>query len=216
MKWIYYIVVFFLILLVFNLPLIIYKKVEEEKQEKVFMEHKHEIHIDTLDIENDYLNSLVKNKVKEIKENFLNEIKDTKEQKEFTYTLDIQSELFFFKDYISCVLFIEDYKGGAHPNHFIYTIVIDKKQNKIITLEDIIEKNPSFLTTVSKIVRSELVYNPKIVDTEMMFEGTRPIKENYSKFVLTESGFLLYFPPYQVAPYRSGTFIVLVEYKFVL
>ena len=38
------------------------------------------------------------------------------------YTFYVLYDEYYYKDYISIVLYIEQFLGGAHPDHFIHTI----------------------------------------------------------------------------------------------
>ena len=48
---------------------------------------------------------------------------------------------------------------------------------------------------------------------ELILEGTKPIKENFQHFILTENGIKLIFPRYQIAPYYQGEFELVIPYK---
>ena len=49
----------------------------------------------------------------------------------------------------------------------------------------------------------------------MMYEGTKPIKDNFKNFVFTKDGILLLFNYYQVAPYSQGEFQIIVPYIYI-
>lgn len=156
------------------------------------------------------LNCAIKNKI----DNYINNFKkyiNTNENIE--YSLIINYDKYLYNNYVSYVFMSEYYTGGAHPNHDIWTIVFDTNHNKIITLNDLINYNKTLLNTFSSYSRNHLIYNKKIVDTSMMLEGTRPIKDNFSNFLLTEDGILLFFNRYQVAPYSSGYFKLIIPYQ---
>ncbi|MDE5587035.1 MAG: RsiV family protein, partial [Bacilli bacterium] len=85
--------------------------------------------------------------------------------------------------------------------------------NQVVTLEDFIKEDSNFLEIVSKNVREQLSKNKKIVSYDMMIQGTTPQIENFSQFAPTDRGYLFFFSPYQVAPYSSGKFQVLLPYS---
>lgn len=156
---------------------------------------------------------------KNIKENILPYLKEFKsslkyipEQKNQYYSLIILYENYEYKNYISYVFRIEDYTGGAHPNHRMYTVVYDKEKNKVISIEDLIKYNNQILNIFSKISREKLKNNKRIVSASMFFEGTRPKKENFINFAFTKDGILLFYPYYQIAPYSEGEFNVIIPY----
>ena len=130
------------------------------------------------------------------------------------YTLNILYDSYSCQDYLSYVFYIEYYIGGAHPNNDIWTIVYDKSSNKVVTLDDLILTNSEFLKIVSEYSRNELLKN-SLVDTSMLLDGTKPKEDNFSRFVFSKEGILLFFPQYQVAPYSSGSFVVNVPYDLI-
>ena len=130
-----------------------------------------------------------------------------------TYTLNINHSIYEYKNYISYVFYAESYTGGAHPSHDIWTITYDKYLNKIVDIDTLINKNSNILNIFSKISREKLLYDKRIVDTNMMLEGTKPIKNNFSNFAFSKDGLILFFEYYQVAPYSSGDFKVTIPYS---
>ena len=139
---------------------------------------------------------------------FKNEITDINK----TYTLNIRHDTYEYQNYISYVFYMEYYVGGAHPNHKIWTINYDKVNNKIINIDDLEEKYPNILNILSKISREKLLHTKNIVDTNMMLEGSKPIKENFANFAFSKDGLILFFNYYQVAPYSSGEFKIVIPY----
>lgn len=49
----------------------------------------------------------------------------------------------------------------------------------------------------------------------MLYEGTKPIKENFNNFIFSKNGLIIYFPQYQIAPYSQGEFNVIVPYNLL-
>lgn len=129
------------------------------------------------------------------------------------YTLNIFYDTYSYENYLSYVFYIEEYTGGAHPNHDIWTVTYDIKEKRFVELDDLITTNSNFLDIVSSVSRGELILNPGIVDTQMLMDGTMPNKDNFSHFAFSENGLLFFFSEYQVAPYSSGSFVVLVPYS---
>ena len=82
-------------------------------------------------------------------------------------------------------------------------------------IDYLIEKNPNILEKFSKGSRNKLLYNKNIIDTNIMLEGTKPTKENFSNFVLSNDGIILFFKYYQVAPYSQGEFKVTIPYNSI-
>lgn len=160
---------------------------------------------------NEEITKIVNNYMKDFKNNLPN--KDI--QVAMKYTLIIDFKDFYYNDYVSFVFYIEYFTGGAHPNHEIVTINYDKRTNSFIKIENLLEKNKDILDIFSKISRINLINNPKITVTSMMYEGTKPIKDNFKNFVFTKDGILLLFNYYQVATYSQGEFQIIVPYSYI-
>lgn len=158
---------------------------------------------------NNNVNKQITNYLKEFKNN----IKSSTIPINQYYYLIILYEKYEYKNYISFVFHIEDFTGGAHPNHRIYTVVYDIKENKIININNLINKNKNFLKILSEFSRNELKYNTKIINYSMLYEGTKPIKENFNNFAFSKEGLIIFFPQYQVAPYSQGEFNIIIPYK---
>lgn len=136
-------------------------------------------------------------------------------QENIIYTLDISHDEYSYRDYLSFVFYISSYTGGAHPEHIISCIVYDISKDKIVYLSDLIEEKPNLLELLSKESRKRLASNSHIQNLSMMMEGTRPILSNFSHFVFAPTGIMIFFPEYQVAPYSSGAFKVVVPYSLI-
>ena len=183
--------------------------------ENVLKEQDYELKIDIPDTNYEKLNSIINNKIKEYILEFKSNI--TTEVLEFNsyYSLIIYYKEYNYNNYLSYAFFVEYFTGGAHPNHDIWTVVFNRDTNDIIGLDYLISKNRNILNIFSTISRNELMYDKGIVDTSMMMEGTRPMKENFSRYVFSNDGIILFFPQYQVAPYSSGQFTVTLPYKSI-
>ena len=81
---------------------------------------------------NNNVNKQITNYLKEFKNN----IKSSTIPINQYYYLIILYEKYEYKNYISFVFHIEDFTGGAHPNHRIYTVVYDIKEDKTTTKEE--------------------------------------------------------------------------------
>lgn len=160
---------------------------------------------------NEEITKIVNKYMKDFKNNLPN--KDIQIDMEYTLIIDFKD--FYYNDYVSFVFYIEYFTGGAHPNHEIVTINYDKRTNSFIKIENLLEKNKDILDIFSKISRINLINNPKITVTSMMYEGTKPIKDNFKNFVFTKDGILLLFNYYQVAPYSQGEFQIIVPYSYI-
>lgn len=136
-------------------------------------------------------------------------------QLDFPYTLDTYYEKYAEKNYLSYVFFTSMYTGGAHPNNTIYTISYNQKSNEIITVTDLISKNPNILEILSQESRVILKKYPRFQNLDMLdmlIEGTKPNIENFRNFAFSKDGLIIFFEQYQVAPYSEGSFRVVIPY----
>ncbi len=133
-------------------------------------------------------------------------------QENFTYTLDISHDEYSYQDYLSIILYISSYTGGAHPSHQIYSIVYDISRDKIITMQDLLLEKENLLSILSEESRKILSNNPKITDSSLLLKGTSPDISNYQIFAFAPTGIMIYFPEYQIAPYSSGAFKIVIPY----
>lgn len=159
------------------------------------------------------LDNTIDKKIEKIVSEFKSEAANNQIFPNLISDLIITYDKYVYNNYISYVFFIEYFTGGAHPNHEIWTITYDIKNDSIITIDDLIKDNSEFLKKVSDYTRSELLHNPGITDIQMLIDGTRPDKDNFSNFAFTNDGYLVFFPHYQVAPYSSGSFVVKIPYS---
>ncbi|MBP6911987.1 MAG: DUF3298 domain-containing protein [Candidatus Pacebacteria bacterium] len=123
--------------------------------------------------------------------------------------------------YISFIMRISGYNGGAHGFENIVSFNYDIVQQKEITLADLFPNDPDYLKTISEYSRAslktQLIENGSSMNTgenvgndfegstdPMLLAGTEPTLENFSVFTFTPSEITFYFTQYQVAPYVAG------------
>lgn len=145
---------------------------------------------------------------------FYNDLKDITNKNQ--YNLNISYKEYSYNNYLSYIFYIETDLGGAHPNHQISTISYDIKNNKLITINTLIEYNNNILNILSNLSRKqlqkiEIFKNADIID--MMLDGTTPIKNNFKNFVFTSNGLMLIFERYQIAPYYFGEYNITIPYQ---
>jgi hypothetical protein len=117
-------------------------------------------------------------------------------------------------DIISGHMRISEYAGGAHGMEVIATFNYDVKNQKEITIEDFIKKDPKFLNKASVASRSflkiTLAENANVsadeIDQTMLNAGTEPTVDNFHTFtLLNDHQITFYFTEYQVAAYAYGS-----------
>ena len=123
-----------------------------------------------------------------------------------------------YKEYISIVLYISYFTGGAHPNYEIKTINYNKSTNKFIDIDDLINRDKDILNKLSIYSREYFsnndMFNDKVV-FDMMIDGTKSIKDNYKYFNITSDGLIIYFNRYQIAPYYYGDYSITISYNYL-
>lgn len=160
---------------------------------------------------NDNINNLVKDYVTAFKTE-VNSLQDAPRKSE----LSINFDSYEYKDYISYAFYTTSDVLKAHPDYYIDTINYDIKNNKIITIDDLVKENPNILNVLSKYTYEKLLEEPNIKeygDLILLKNGTSPKKENFRNFVFTTTGLIIFFEKYSVGPYVLGEFSVNVPYN---
>ena len=152
---------------------------------------------------------------KVITENINYYLKDNTDNYYFLY---IDYKDYEYKEYISIVLYISYFTGGAHPNYEIKTINYNKSTNKFIDIDDLINRDKDILNKLSIYSREYFsnndMFNDKVV-FDMMIDGTKSIKDNYKYFNITSDGLIIYFNRYQIAPYYYGDYSITISYNYL-
>lgn len=109
----------------------------------------------------------------------------------------------------SVVFTVSTYTGGAHPNHYYVSTVVDTVAERVLTLEeDIFLPDVDIITAVQPIVVADLVEQQgEYADLEWITSGTSDLM-SYTAWAIDTGDLVLYFPPYQVAAYAMGGFTV--------
>lgn len=119
--------------------------------------------------------------------------------------------------YITARIDLYPYLGGIHPAHTIDTITFDYELDRVISLSDFFKKDSGYLEMLSEL--SEKALFEKYPELEFAFntpsfrKGFEPVEENFSSWALTDSGLVIFFPEYQVAPFAAGTLDIEIPYE---
>ncbi|MEG2310388.1 MAG: DUF3298 domain-containing protein [Clostridia bacterium] len=163
------------------------------------------------------LNEIIKKEIDKQMNEFLKSVSKPFDAKG-KYQLIINFDSYEYHNYISFVFNVFIDTLGAHPNTYCYTINYDTKNKKNVTIQELVDKNKNILNILSKVSYDTLKEENKINeygDLDMLKEGTLPIAQNFEKFVFTNIGLKLFFNRYDVAPYVSGEFCVMVPYDTI-
>ncbi len=110
------------------------------------------------------------------------------------------------------------YTGGAHGLPAFKIFNFDARQVKDLVLKDLFQEKADYLKIIAPHCRAELMQRMDEIgsDKSTIEDGTDPLKvTNYQLFELKKEGIEIVFPPYQVAPYVSGSQSVLVPYELL-
>ncbi len=125
-------------------------------------------------------------------------------------------------NYISFVIHLYYFVGGAHGVTEVYAFNYDLKKGKEITILDFLNSSQSALEKLADIsnqnVTSQLESNGLSIDSflkQMIENGTKSTQENYQNFNFSDNSLTIYFQQYQVAPGSAGP-ITVVFYKDTL
>lgn len=127
------------------------------------------------------------------------------------------------ENYISAIMRISAFSGGAHGYVVLYPINYDVVNKKVITIKDIMTGDANYLETLSTTSRAKLYaklgtkvsqadfktvdeYNSYVKDMiySTIDDGTKPEEINFSNFTFDENQITIYFGEYQVASYVDG------------
>jgi hypothetical protein len=115
------------------------------------------------------------------------------------------------KKYLSFVINIYYFSGGAHGLNEVYAFNYDIVQKKELTINDFLGNSPQALQELSQIaaqqVTSQLQSSGVQIDdvlTQMIQQGTKPTLDNYHNFNFNYNSLTIYFQQYQVAPGYVG------------
>jgi hypothetical protein len=103
------------------------------------------------------------------------------------------------------------YAGAAHPGHYAITVVWDAERGRALTTRDLFPATSDWERAVSReaipILERDL---GDMADSSWIREGAGPFAENFRRWALVEEGLVLFFDPYQVAPYAAGPQVVTI------
>ena len=118
--------------------------------------------------------------------------------------------------------------GGAHPNHYVNTLLWDTKSNKFINIKPFFTEmadNGPVLQALAKAIRVALVAEKKahdidIEETDESLSSVKPKLTDIGGVALAPSaekdksaGLVVYFPPYAVGSYVEGGYTVFVPFN---
>ncbi len=159
-------------------------------------------------------NEALKNRVLAAKTDFVETEKDSEkfslasgEKSELT----IDYEILKISDSFASIKFnVSQYQaGGAHPNGYVFVVNLDLQNGKELALEEIFsgpwKEEASKFCAKSLLAQNE---GAPLDAQNWIIEGTQPTVENFSVIGFSGSSALIFFNPYQVAPFAQGISVV--------
>ena len=121
-------------------------------------------------------------------------------------------------EYLTLLIKIYYFTGGAHGNEEIHTFNYDMVQGKTIAIEDFFVSPQEALKKISRIsaqdITSQLQSRQWKIDDnlkEMLNQGTAPVFDNFKNFNFDSHNLIIYFQKYQVAPGAVGSLTVTIS-----
>jgi len=106
------------------------------------------------------------------------------------------------------------FEGGAHPNHYSFTVNFDLAAGKKIELADLFKPNSNYLKVISDYSIKKLKEQREdMTDDEWLATGASAKAENFKSWSIKKTGILINFDPYQVAAYAAGPQEVFIPYS---
>lgn len=97
------------------------------------------------------------------------------------------------------------YAGAAHPGHYVITLAWDADRRRALRTDDLFEAGSAWAEVLSEAAIPTLESDlGEMADPSWIAEGAGPDPENFKRWALVEEGLIVFFDPYQVAPYAAG------------
>lgn len=116
--------------------------------------------------------------------------------------------------YLSFVINIYYFSGGAHGDEQVYTFNYDIAKKKEITINDFLNSSQPALEKLAQLSSQEVTLQLQSsgmelgVVKQMIEQGTKPTQENFKDFNFTYNSLIIYFQKYQVAPGAAGSLTI--------
>lgn len=184
------------------------KEINKEEEKYIIKAYIPETHIKEL-------NSKIEETYNDIISKFEKNVQDLKLLEDNRkFSLNVNFTEYTYNNYISFLITYSCDYGGAHPDIDVVTLNYNKKDKEFVDINKLIEKNKEILSVFSNISYESL--KDKIEekeDSNMLKQGTSPKIDNFTKFVFSKDGIILFFPNYSIAPYYLGNFEIKIPYS---
>ncbi len=146
--------------------------------------------------------SYIDKKVDDFKERAVEEVRRMREDGfSYKYTLNLGGDVYRSGNFISYVLYMSEYTGGANVNQVVKSFVFDKRSNKQVLLSDILSEEE-----VGGLLGEVRLSLEKREEASDVFPGVSDeiSLDNLDDFYVTDLEFVFLFSKYEVAPGAAG------------
>ncbi|MCK9393187.1 MAG: DUF3298 and DUF4163 domain-containing protein [Candidatus Paceibacterota bacterium] len=166
------------------------------------------------------ISNIINEKISEFKKNSEDNLKAVKETATAENPAPTDWQFYFKadwtpvqinKDYISFVVNMYYFSGGAHGNNEVYAFNYDLKNKKEITFNDFIGGSQETLKAISSLATKDVISQrasfgepEKTVKKELEEGGTSPDAKNFNEFTFSNDTLTIYYQKYQVGPGALG------------
>ncbi|MEI6400057.1 MAG: RsiV family protein [bacterium] len=107
-------------------------------------------------------------------------------------------------------------KGSAHPYEYSQVLLIGDTDGQQIYTENLFNKKTLFWKDLSQLSKEQLkTVLAENYDEDMVNEGAGPDPKNFDNVYLSDTGLVVVFNPYQVAPYATGEVSITIPYSAI-
>jgi hypothetical protein len=103
----------------------------------------------------------------------------------------------------------EYWAGAAHPFSYSLVLNFNLQTGKTIVLKELFKQSVNYLQVIGDYCSADL----KKRDRLEFPEGVLPKAENFQNWTIADQGVIIYFDPYQVAPYALGPSQVTIPFE---
>ncbi|MCX5751117.1 MAG: DUF3298 and DUF4163 domain-containing protein [Candidatus Saganbacteria bacterium] len=127
---------------------------------------------------------------------------------DWKYDLEIDYVEYLRGDIKSFVFTVFSFTGGAHPMTRTLTKTFNMKTGEQLNLNSFFNDDPTYPLRLYPLIVKDLKTR-QIADDQWIEEGTHDL----SKFAVTDTEIILFYDPYEVAPYSAGPQEVRIPFK---
>jgi hypothetical protein len=156
-----------------------------------------------------YFKSYIEDQVTSFKEDtsWVNDVESASSQ---ILTLDIDYEAVNSNNVQNYIFSTNSYTGGAHGLQVRKTFSFDKG-GQLLNISNLFSNGLDGLNTLATLVQKELLKRDG-ADAKWIADGAGAREDNYSSFVVTDTGVKILFDPYQVASYADGNIDITIPF----